>query len=985
MFAANKLSKSVKIALVFGVASPLFMAQGVMAQEKPAAEQEVEKIQVTGSRIRSANAMSTSPIATIGEIEIKQQQQPEVERIIRNLPAALPGDGSNVNNGSGGAASINLRGLGRNRNLVLMNGKRMVPFNTSGHVDTSSIPTALIERIDLVTGGASAVYGSDAISGAMNVVLKNNFEGVEFETGHSRSAEADAFSQNASLTLGGNFDEDKGNAVLSIGWLDRDSLLLGQRPLGNLGIETASGANYNNFLNGVAPEAPADPLCGGPDSVAAGGSTTTVPTRIGLFGVPSVGGQFRDGGNIGSNCSVFNFNPYNYYQTPAKRYSATAMARYNLNDEHTVYTNVNYVTTSVDTQIAPSGIFGTYFWIPMANPYFNDQARSTLLNGANAAISSMNATNWRDSNNNGVVDQADSLRLQIRRRTGELGPRSTGFDSDQFQFVTGVEGFLNDTWAYEVSAQHGQTKRLDVSAGYTNIANIANQLDAVSKTACRNGDTSCVPINLFGGYGTITPEMAAYARATAFIATEYQQRVVSGSINGPFDSVVSPFAESPLSMSFGYEWREEQAFSNPDECWKLAPASCLGGAGGNQLPVGGNFKVNELFTEGKLALVEDGFLTDVLELEFGYRHGNYNTVGDNGSWKLGLAWRINDEFLLRVMNNAATRAPNVGELYAPLTSGLDNASMDPCSIKNAANINDTLRARCIATGMTAAQVGKVEDIVSGQINVFSGSNPAKAPDAEDAKTTTLGFVWTPEFEAIKRVNLSVDYYDIYVDGYIGTNTPQEVLDGCYILGNTTQCSLIKRDGGTLTSDISGVQQYITNLAYLKTSGVEVQYSFGFDLETMGAIDFSGQLNRYIEVETLSSTTSTVIDCNGYFGTSCPPQHETRANQRVTWSYEDYSLGFMWRYLSDIDVEPGMSAGTYEAFRHIGSYSYVDMYSSYQVNEAVKLNFGVDNLLDRNAPVVGNEASSTSWNSGNTFPSHYDMIGRTYRMTVNVKF
>jgi iron complex outermembrane recepter protein len=247
MFTANKLSRSVKIALVLGVASPLFISQGVMAQEEAAADKTVEKIQVTGSRIRSANAMSTSPISTIGEIEIKQQQQPEVERIIRNLPSALPGDGSNVNNGSGGAASINLRGLGRNRNLVLMNGKRMVPFNTSGHVDTSSIPTALIDRIDLVTGGASAVYGSDAISGAMNVVLKNDFEGVEFETGHSRTAEADAFTQNASLTLGGNFDDDKGNAVMSIGWLNRDPLLLGQRALGNLGIDTASGANYSNF------------------------------------------------------------------------------------------------------------------------------------------------------------------------------------------------------------------------------------------------------------------------------------------------------------------------------------------------------------------------------------------------------------------------------------------------------------------------------------------------------------------------------------------------------------------------------------------------------------------------------------------------------------------------------------------------------------------------------------------------------------------
>jgi iron complex outermembrane recepter protein len=985
MFTANKLSRSVKIALVLGVASPLFISQGVMAQEEAAADKTVEKIQVTGSRIRSANAMSTSPISTIGEIEIKQQQQPEVERIIRNLPSALPGDGSNVNNGSGGAASINLRGLGRNRNLVLMNGKRMVPFNTSGHVDTSSIPTALIDRIDLVTGGASAVYGSDAISGAMNVVLKNDFEGVEFETGHSRTAEADAFTQNASLTLGGNFDDDKGNAVMSIGWLNRDPLLLGQRALGNLGIDTASGANYSNFLEGIAPTPPADPTCGGPNAVEAGGSTTTIPTRIALFGVPSVGGQFRDGGNIGSNCSVFNFNPYNYYQTPAKRYSATALARYNINDEHTVFANVNYVTTSVDTQVAPSGIFGTYFWIPVANPFLNDQARGFLVNGANKAIANMNATNWRDVNNNGVVDSADYLRPQIRRRTAELGPRSTGYDSDQFQFVTGVEGFLNDTWAYEVSAQHGQTKRIDVSAGYSNIANIANQLDATNKTTCNNGDSSCVPINLFGGFGTITEEMAQYARATAFIQTEYQQRVISGSINGPFDSIVSPWADSPLSMSFGYEWRQEEAFSNPDECWKLAPASCLGGAGGNQLPVGGTFQVNELFTEGKMSLIEDGFMTDTLELEFGYRHGNYNTIGDNGSWKLGLSWRINDQLVLRAMNNAATRAPNVGELYAPVTSGLDNATLDPCSIKNAANIDATLRARCIATGMTAAQVGAVEDIVSGQINVFSGSNPKALPNAEDAKTTTLGFVWTPEFETVKRVNLSVDYYDIYVDGYIGTNTPQEVLDGCYVLGNQAQCALIRRDGGTLTSDISGVEQYTTNLSYLKTTGYEVQYSFGFNLEKWGTVDFSGQMNHYIDVESLSSPTSQIIDCNGYFGTSCNPQHETRANQRVTWNYEDYSLGFMWRYMSDLDRSPDEAADTFEAFRHISSYSYIDMYASYQISESMKLNFGVDNLTNKDAPVVGGEASSTSWNSGNTFPSHYDMLGRTYRMTFNVKF
>lgn len=986
MFVTNKLSKSVQLALVFGVASPLFMSGAVSAQEQPAADDKVEKIQVTGSRIRSANAMSTSPIATIGELEIKQQQQPEVERIIRSLPASLPGDGSNVNNGSGGAATINLRGLGRNRNLVLMNGKRLVPFNTDGEVDTSSIPTALIERIDLVTGGASAVYGSDAISGAVNVVLKNDFEGVELELGHSRTAEADGFTKNASLTLGGNFDDDKGNAVLSIGWLDRGDVMLGDRPLGLLGIESASGANYQNFLDGIKPTPPAEAGCGGTNSVAAGGSTTTIPTRTALFGVSSVAGQFRDNGSIGPNCSVFNFNPYNYYQTPAKRFSATSMARYNINDETSVYANVNYVGTDVETQIAPSGIFGTFFWIPMANPYLTGDARNFLLNGANAAIGRLNATNWRDVNNNGVVDAADDLRLQIRRRTVELGPRSTGYTSDQFQFVTGVEGFLNDTWAYEVSAQHGKVNRLDVSKGYTNIANIENAVNAVSTTTCRTGGAACVPINLFGGEGSITSAMADYARASSFIQTEYQQRVVSGSVNGPFDSVVAPWAETPLSMSFGYEWREEMASTNPDECQKLAPASCLGGAGSNTLPVAGSFQVNEIFTEGKLSLVEDGWMTDVLELEFGYRHGNYTTVGDQGAWKFGLSWRINDEFMLRFMNNAATRAPNVGELFAPLTSGLDNATMDPCSRSNPAALTDaTLRARCVATGMNILDVGKIEDIVSGQINTFAGSNPAALPNAEDASTTTIGFVWTPEFDSVKRVNLSVDYYDIYVDGYIGENTPQEVLDGCYLLGLDSSCAMIIRDGGTLTSDVSGIQQYTTNLSYLWTRGVEVQFAFGFDLEKWGSLDFSGSINRYLDAEQLSSPTSTVLDCNGYYSTGCDPQHETRASTRAVWNYEDYTLGVMMRYMSDLDVAPDQAAATYAPFRHIGSYSYFDLFGSYQINESAKLTFGADNLFNRDAPVVGGEAASTSFNSGNTFPAYYDMLGRTYRMTLNVKF
>lgn len=994
MYTNNKIAKAVRLAIAFSAASSFTMhSVAVNAQEDVAAEQQVEKIQITGSRIRSANAVSTSPIATVGELEIEQQQQPEIERIFRNMPSALPGDNSNVNNGTGGAATVNLRGLGSNRNLVLMNGKRMVPFNTTGSVDTSTIPTALIDRIDIVTGGASAVYGSDAISGAINVILKNNFEGVELDMSHSRTADADAQTKNVALTLGGNFDNDRGNAVMSFSWLNRDPLLLGQRSLGNYGIATASGANYQQFLDGIAPVPPADPLCGAnaPNTVAVGGgSGTAIPTKLGIAGVPAVNGQFRDDGSLvlGAPCSAFNFNPYNYYQTPAKRYSATAMAHYDLTDDHTIYGNFNFTNTSVTQQVAPSGIFGSTFWVPMANPFFSDQARTAILTGANTNIAQLNTPGfetWRDTNDNGAVDADDYLLLTVNRRTPELGPRSTSFNTDQFQIVAGAKGFLNDSWAYDVSFQHGETNNVSSNAGYTNVANIANALNAVTTTECITGGAACVPLNVFGGFGTITPEMASYASATAFSTTEYQQRVFSAIIDGPFESVVSPFAESSLAMSFGYEYREEVAFFNPDECLKLAPASCLGGAGGNSLPVGGSFKVTELFGEGKLPLIENAAFADIVELEFGYRHANYDTVGENGSWKLGLAWRPVDELLVRVMKQKATRAPNVGELYAPLTSGLDNANQDPCSVANAGNIDATLRARCIATGMTDAQVGAVDDIVSGQINVLSGSNPNALPDAETAETLTAGFVWTPQFDTVKRVQFSVDYYDIDVSGYIGENTPQEILDGCYVLGNTAQCAQINRIGGGLTISGSGVQAYTTNLSYLRTSGLELAFNFGFDLNSFGSLDFSGNVNRYLEVESLSSSVSEVIDCKGVYGTNCSPQHDMRATQRTTWNYENLSVSLLWRYLGSIERETAQQAATFAPFREIGSYSYFDLFTNYHVTDNLTVSLGVDNLLDRDAPVVGGEAASTSVNSGNTFPGYYDMLGRTYRASVSLKF
>ncbi|MFQ3236290.1 MAG: iron complex outermembrane receptor protein, partial [Paraglaciecola sp.] len=542
MFINSKLAKSVKLAIAFGAASAtLFTSQILQAQEEAQVqttagmqtEASVEKISITGSRIRRPGAISTSPIFSMSSEELGFFQEPEVERMLKVLPSTIPGDGANVNNGSAGAATVDLRGLGTQRTLILMDGRRMTPFNFNGQVDTAAIPTALIQSVDVVTGGASAVYGSDAISGAINFIMKKDFEGVELQYNHAVTGDNDGDKDNISLTIGSNSADGKGNIALSVSWMNRDQVLLGDRPLGLLGIDSETGAGLNEFNNGLPPvSGPAG--CDGPnvvDFVNGSGSTTAIPTRFALVGYAPANGQFRNDGSIGPDCSRFNFNPFNFYQTPAERYSATAIGHYEINDNATVYSTFNYNRQSVSQQVAPSGTFGAAFDLPLANPFIADQARQYMIDAGNSALAAglLNTpglTNWIDSNGSGDVDAADYLNVQLRRRTVEFGPRSELFNTDQFSILTGVEGQLYGDWMYDASYQYGETNRVTTRGGYTNLTNIQNALDTTDGVNCKNGVSSCVPLNLFGGLGTITPEMAAYSTATALQTQAYTQEII---------------------------------------------------------------------------------------------------------------------------------------------------------------------------------------------------------------------------------------------------------------------------------------------------------------------------------------------------------------------------------------------------------------------------------------------------------------------------
>jgi outer membrane receptor protein involved in Fe transport len=727
--------------------------------------------------------------------------------------------------------------------------------------------------------------------------------------------------------------------------------------------------------------------------VASGGSTTTVPTRVAIAGGPSLG-QFWNDGTLNPNCSVFNFNPYNYYQTPENRYGGIAMGFFEINPHAEVYGRFLFSHTDVTQQVAPSGIFGSPFWTNMDNPFIGTQARGFILSRANSGIATGLtrkdgvAPNWRDLNNNNTVDAADELNIVYRRRTGELGPRSTSYSTDALQLLGGVRGEITDNWNYDASYQYGQSNRTNVSSGYTNVTNIAQQVRTKDGVTCLGVDSPpCVPINLFGGYGTITPQAAAYARATALEKQFYEQLIVSGNVTGSLYTL--PWHDTPIAVSLGADYRSESGYNTPDECLKLAPTSCLGGAGGNTLPVKGGYHVQEYYGELIVPLIADVPFLQSFDLELGYRWSDYSSTGSDSTWKYGFNWRPFDSVLVRVMEQRATRAPNVGELAAPNTTGLDNAAGDPCSDwAGAPALTPELIALCVSTGMLPQQVGQVEDIVAGQINGFFGTDFNDLPEPETGNTFTAGVVWTPDFTfgSSKNWILSVDYYNIEVEDYIGTFSSQEVLDGCYNNAIQSQCDKIVRVGGTLTLPGSGVELYTTNLDYIKVSGLEFAFSVGFGLGGFGDLTVTGNLNQYFTNESRSSSATPVIDCLGYYGTQCgAPNPETRWIQRTTWNYGIWEASYLWRHLGSTEVEPVQKDGTFEAFRSIDSYDYLDLYGAVTLWENTRLALGIQNVFDKSPAVVGNEMAGTDVNGGNTFPGFFDVLGTVYSVSVDVKF
>ena len=963
MIVEKMLSRSVRLMFSGTVLLGIGASPAALAQEK------IESVTVTGTRITSPGTTSNSPIYSIGAEEIKSAQPVAVEEFFKNLPAAVPAVGPGTNNGSGGAATIDLRGLGSRRSLVLVNGRRFVPYDLAGIVDTNSVPIALISRTDLLTGGASVVYGADAVAGVVNFNLKKNFQGIELATSYGGAKGGDATRMRTDLTMGASIDGGKGNVALSLGRTKADPLFQGERDFGFTALDSTTGL--------------------------AAGSSTTVPSAfsigLGTGGTATLAGSRQIDpatGRLVSPVASYNFNPPNYYATGLERTQATALANYKVNNYVDVYAELFYTGSEVASSLAPTGTFNNVFQVPIGNPYIPAAARQQICERRGIPAAAC------------VPGNNTMVPMTIGRRFTELGPRFNDFDNKTLQFTVGSKGDVAYDWTYDAYFSRGEADQGQTRRNWGSFSKVKQALNALSTTACVDPSNGCVPLNVFGAEGSITPEQLKFINLSALLQQSVKQDVAQVSFSGDLgEKIVSPFAQSPISMAVSLERRKMTADTKSDSA-SQTQAEVLG-TGAPTPDRTGTFTLSEVALETLIPLVKDKPFMRSLGLELGYRETKFENQGRSqsyGSYKYGGEWEPIQSLRVRGMVQKATRAPNINELFAPQTTGLSNLAKDPCQLseinQGAANTAGTLSNLCKLTGVPQSEIGSLPTPSAGQINRLSGGNPELGP--EEAMTKTIGFV----FEPIPKLALTFDYYKIDIERAITSPTTTDVMDGCYstkfnpgFVFNAS-CALIGRDptNGTFNgAGSSGVATASANLGTVKTSGFDIGAMYQTPLSRFGLASNMGKLDLGFQMtivkDDLEQPTPASInrDCLGYYSVACGgPSYKRKFSQRATWTVGTFNVGYNWRYVSAVKVEP--LAGTFlPAFSKIDAFSYVDLSAVWNVSKNVRLNFSLVNAFDKKPPIVGYTIAETGVNSGNTFPQFYDAIGRYATIGANIKF
>ena len=1000
---------------------PAAPAAGISSQESapPAAETSTGDIVVTGTLIRNPNLVSSSPVAVIGQEELNLRQTNTAEQVLRELPGAVPSIGSAVNNGNGGASYADLRGLGNFRNVVLLDGTRITPATSVGRVDLNNIPLALVERVDTLTGGAAVTYGADAVSGVINFITRSDFSGMELNASEQITERGDGETTRIDLTVGANFDDGRGNAVISVGYQNADPVYQGARNF-----------SLNNYTS---------------TSGAIGGSGTTVPSRFTLGGLGTGANRLSGNRQIDPNTGAtvtpvvpFNFNPFNIFQTPFERFNIYGAGHYEIADNIEVYTRGLFSKNTVSTIIAPSGIFGSVLAVPVSNPYLPAAARTQFCNNnatftaqgvqvaqltaaqcaAAAAATSITDPNFRYFN------------VATNRRTTEVGPRLSDYTTTIFDYRAGLKIGITESLNLDINGAYGESQNTQTIRNYVLTSRARSAAFATNTATCLGGapqgaditaGTGCVPINLFGPAGSITPDQVSYltANSTSTNNTSLAQAraLLSGDVG-----FTSPWASEGVGFALGGEYRKYTAGQESDSLSQTAGE--LGGAGGAAPTFFGSYDVWEGYGEVIVPVIADRPFFESLTLEGGARYSSYKVDAagspsyDTWTYKGGGSWEPFGGLKVRGNYQRAVRAPNIGELFAPVSTALTNLSYDACAGAGPVN-NANLRAVCLAQGAPAASIGSIQVPTAAQANFTGGGNINLRPEKSDSYT--IGVVLQPDF--VPGLSITVDYYNIKIKDAISQPTAGDAYNLCF--GNAAgagitaasaadpNCTAIRRNPatGALDGDPATTQGLLivaSNLGTIKTDGIDLGVNYRRDLG-FAKLNLSFQGNWTNQSYFQATPVSTVRECVGLYGQNCGSpgsagpsssagslQPEFTWNQRTTLTFGATDVSLLWRHIDNMRVEPGVTtfAGTLTAgalagrtvdFGRIPSFDYFDLSARVGVNDNFDMTVTVANLLDKQPPVVGGTIGSTSFNSGNTYPSTYDALGRRFLIGARVKF
>lgn len=965
------------------VALAVAMSAGAYATGVTAQPDQLDEIIITGSRITNPNLTQSSPVASIDSATIELRQVNVVEEFLREIPGVVPSIGAQVNNGNGGSTFVNLRGLGSNRNITLLNGTRVVPADLVGRTNLDIIPVALIERADVLTGGAGSAYGTDAISGVVNFVTRTDFEGLDIRATQNDTFEDGGETIRFDVTLGGNFDDNRGNAVISMGYTDRAALFQGDREFGINNISSISGN--------------------------AGGSSTTVPTRFTLPGadpsdiasvVPGYERGFlqmsEDGSQLLPFYQPFNFNPFNLFQLPLEQFRTYGTASYEISDNVEWFSEALYAQSTNETIIAPSGSFGFSALTPLSNPFIPSAVLGQICGSLQIDQGTCNAAA-------GATDPADpayqEVNINYARRFVELGPRTNERQTRLWQFKTGARGDINDSFSWEVFYATGQSDLRSQQGGNGTRTRLTQSVRSTSTSECLDSSGGCVPINLWGPLGSITPEVGQFLDVgnggNTFTELEQIQAFVSGDL-----PLSLPFTDAPISGVFGYEYREYVGgFAN--DLLTQTPGEVLGnGAAAPNRE--GSFDVNELFLEANVPVLQGVNLAEELTLQLGFRLSDYSTTGEEETWKIGGTWTPIPSVQFRGNFQRVTRAPNINELFEPQVTGLDNFDTDPCTGTAPLN-NADLLAVCLAQGAPANTIGGIIVDPAGQVNQTSGGNLLL--EAEDAETWTIGAIIRPD--AIPGLSLTVDYYSIVVEDAITEPTAGDVFQNCFgpgfasgsytITGASASdpaCTSIRRnpETGNLFGNVAttfGLPFVLTNQGVLETSGVDVTADYTFDIGDIGALNYNASAN--FTDESLFQATPTAVnrECVSFYSANCSSlQPEYMINQRFTLQTNlldrNVDVSLLWRYLSEMEVEPSVAGNFQPEFTSMDAAHYVDLTVRGNITDEFEFTLGILNLGDREPDFVGSNIGSTGFNTGNVYPSTYDPLGRRYSLTLRYR-